>query len=621
MRHVRTPWRTALHLLFLASVGSFSIASAFARDGRDLEARRAVPLQESKPAQTNPNVHITLLGTTDLHGHIEPLDYFTNKPAQWGLAKIATLVKQVRAEQPNVLLLDSGDTIQGTPMAYYFAHKDTDKPNPMILAMNALGYDAAAVGNHEFNFGLDVLWKVKREAHFPILAANVKQKYANAPQRFEPYIIKEIEGVRVGIVGFVTPVIEHVEIPANYAGYEFEPIVDAARRVIPEVRKHADIVVVVAHSGLPSDPPWSDELPGENAMLELARQVPGIDVVLFGHTHEELAERNINGVLLTQARLWGRSLARVDLDVSRDAEGHWQITSKHSTLVSVTAQVLADPEIVQLAAPYELATQKYLDTPIATSAMEIRGTNSRFEDEPLVDLIHTVQLKLGHADVSMATMLFTGARIPAGRVTIRQIDSLYVYENYLYAVQMNGSRFRAALEHSASLYQSWPIPSGQQLRLPDFNVDSASGVDYTIDLRQPAGHRVVDLRFKGKPLDDARMLRVAINNYRYTGGGGYDFKGLPIVYRSTEEIRDLVIEYLSRTAVIPTTANHNWHIEPREAVEALRRAAMEQQGRAAFLDPKILTAPSTFAIPVAGQRANGALLPEPQQNFDFHAGN
>jgi 2',3'-cyclic-nucleotide 2'-phosphodiesterase/3'-nucleotidase len=267
--------------------------------------------------------------------------------------------------------------------------------------------------------------------------------------------------------------------------------------------------------------------------------------------------------------------------------------------------VPADPEIIRLVAPYELATQKYLDTPIATSAKEMRRTNSRFEDEPLVDFLHTVQRKVAHADISMTTMLFTGALIPAGRVTIRQADSLYVYENYLYAVEMNGARLRSALEHSASLYKSWPIPSGQTLRLSDFNVDSASGVDYTIDLRQPSGHRVMNLRYKGKSLDDAQPLRVAINNYRYTGGGGYDFKGLPIVYRSTEEIRDLIIEYLTRTAVIPITVSNNWHIEPKDAVEALRRAAMEQEGRSAFFEPKILPGLLAFVIPVVLQRANG----------------
>jgi 2',3'-cyclic-nucleotide 2'-phosphodiesterase/3'-nucleotidase len=537
-------------------------------------------------AQAPPAVRITLLGTTDLHGHIEPLDYYSNKPAQLGLAKIATLINRVRSAQPNVLLLDSGDTIQGTPLAYYFARKDTDRPNPMMLAMNALGYDAAAVGNHEFNFGLDVLSKVKREAHFPILAANIKQTYKSGPLYFEPYIIKQIAGVRVAIVGFVTPVIPQWEIPPNYKGYEFENIVDAARRVIPEVRKRADVVVVLAHSGLGPDPATgaggtSYDLPNENAILALAEQVPGIDVILFGHTHQEVPERIVSGVLLAQAKLWGESLARVDLELSRAADGHWQINSKHSSVIPVTEQIPPDPKIVELAAPYERATQAYLDTPVATSAQEMRGTTARIEDEPLVDLIHAVQMEAGHADVSMSGMLFTGAVIPKGQVTVRQIASLYIYENYLYTIGMNGAQLREALEHAASFLQPWPLPAGQAIRLPTFSFDSAEGVDYTIDLRLPTGHRIVGLTFKGSPLTDNQKLRVAVNNYRYAGGDNYTvYKGLPIVYRSTEEIRDLIIEHLTRARVVPTVSDHNWHIEPQEAFMALRRAALDEEKRA-----------------------------------------
>ena len=161
------------------------------------------------------SVHITLLGTTDLHGHVEPLDYYTNKPANLGLAKIATLIRQARAEQPDALLLDSGDTIQGTPLAYYYAEKDTHATNPMMLLMNSLGYDAMAVGNHEFNFGLDVLWKAKREAQFPILGANIEQAYSGGVPYFKPYIIKQVDGVRVAIVGFVTPGIPTVGNPRS----------------------------------------------------------------------------------------------------------------------------------------------------------------------------------------------------------------------------------------------------------------------------------------------------------------------------------------------------------------------------------------------------------------------
>jgi len=567
-------------------------------------------LLRAQTGQSPPTFRLTVLGTTDLHGRLEPTDYLTNQPAQVGLAKIATLVRLVRTEQPNALLVDSGDALQGTPLTYYFARKDPGKPNPMILAMDAIGYDAMVLGNHEFDFGLEALWKAKQEAYFPILAANIEQNYPVGSQYFKPYIVRVVAGVRVAIVGFVTPAIPNWEIPANYDGYQFEPIVDAARRVIPQVRSLADVVIVLAHSGLGPDPATGAgseayDLPDENAVLALAEQVPGIDVILFGHTHREIPERMVNGVLLAQPKNWGASLSRVDLDLTQTENGHWRVISKHATILPVTERVPADPQIAKLAEPYDKATQAYLDTPIATSSRELRATNSRFEDEPLVDLIHSVQLEYGHADVSMATMSFTGATIPAGRVTIRQIAPLYIFENYLYTVEMTGAQIREALEHAASFFQSWPLAAGESVRLPSFSVDSAEGVDYTMDLRLPVGHRIVNLRFKGKPLDDSRKLRVAVSNYRYAGGDNYTvYSNLPVVYRSPEEIRDLIIEHVSRTRSIPTKANHNWHIEPPEALAALRRAAADAN-RSASSAPKF--APTISIAPPRTTETRGVV--------------
>ncbi|MGB6198617.1 MAG: metallophosphoesterase, partial [Candidatus Acidiferrales bacterium] len=204
--------RSILSLLVVAPV-AVVIAMGVAVAPAAIRAQMSASTSSSSAGTPPATVDLTLLGTTDLHGHIEPLDYYTNKPANLGLAKIATLIRQVRAERPNVLLLDSGDTIQGTPLAYYYATKDTNAPNPMTLLMNSLGYEAAAAGNHEFNFGLNVLWKMKREANFPILAANLEQEYKSGVPYFRPYIIKVIAGVRVGIVGFVTPAVPNWEIP------------------------------------------------------------------------------------------------------------------------------------------------------------------------------------------------------------------------------------------------------------------------------------------------------------------------------------------------------------------------------------------------------------------------
>src|SRR5713101_1512945 len=530
-------------------------------------------------------VRLTLLGTTDIHGNIEPWDYYPDRPANRGLAKIATLVRRIRAAEPHVLLLDSGDTIQGTPLAYYFARKDTRPPNPTIAIMNALGYDAMAGGNHEFNFGLPVLWKAKREAKFPFLAANLRQEYAQGVEHFPSYIIKRVAGVRVAIVGFITPGVPRWEIPAHYRGYEFESIVDAARRAIPEVRKQADLVVVIAHSGLGPDPEsgqqgGADEIAGENAMLALAEQIPGIDVILFGHTHRELSEKFIHGVLLVQAKNWGQSLAKVDIEMDRGAGGAWRVVSKHSTIIPVTDAVPADPEISQIAQPYHEVTQTYLDKPIATCAQALDASTARYEDHPLVDLIHKVQMESGRADVSLATMFYPSARIPAGKVTVRQIAALYIYENTLYTVEMTGAQLKEALEHAASFFPAWPFQPGGSPRLPGYNADSAEGVSYTIDLTQPAGQRIRELTYQGKAVNPTAKLRVAVNNYRYAGGGRYDvLRGRPVVYRSSQEVRELLIEYVTRAGVIPISADGNWQIAPPEAQQAILREARERELR------------------------------------------
>src|ERR1700693_5048729 len=262
-------------------------------------SRPSVPWPQQNPHR----VSLTLLSTTDLHGHIFPEDDFTGRTANWGLAKVATLIGSIRAQRPNVLLLDCGDTTQGTPLAYYAIRRMANRPNPMIAAMNELGYAAMAPGNHEFNFGLEVLSKVRREAKFPLLAANLRPTAASNPVGIESYAIRTIAGVRVGIVGFVTPGVMYWELPENYAGYEFEGIVHAAQRVIPEVRAKSDLVVVIMHSGLTRDPGsgealMEDRITGENAVGTLAATVPGIDVILYGHTHLELSGKSINGDLL-----------------------------------------------------------------------------------------------------------------------------------------------------------------------------------------------------------------------------------------------------------------------------------------------------------------------------------
>ncbi|HJS23295.1 MAG TPA: metallophosphoesterase, partial [Pyrinomonadaceae bacterium] len=209
-------------------------------------------------------VQITILGTTDLHGNINPIDYYTNKPDNRGIAKIATLIKRIRKEHPNVLLVDSGDTIQGSPLESFHGRKNNQPPDPMMLIMSSLNYDAMAVGNHEYNFGLKVLEKARNEANFPWLSANTYDKSTRKPH-YKPYIVKEVAGVKIGILGLTTPGVPNWDNPPNYAGLEFhEPVVEA-RKWVPILRdqEKVDVVVIAMHMGLEEDLRTGEVSPGQ----------------------------------------------------------------------------------------------------------------------------------------------------------------------------------------------------------------------------------------------------------------------------------------------------------------------------------------------------------------------
>lgn len=514
-------------------------------------------------------VEITILSTTDLHGHILPIDYYTNKPSQDGIAKIATLVRQVRQERPNVVLLDSGDTIQGTPLAYYHCRINNTPPDPMMLAMNALDYDALAIGNHEFNFGLGVLNKARGEAKFPWLSANT-YRAGTEENAFLPYVVKELAGVRVGILGLTTPGIPNWENPPNYAGLEFRETVAVARHWVGHLRENerADLVVVAMHMGferdLRSGDVWPGQLPNENAAFAIAEQVPGIDVILMGHTHRDIPMHVADGVLFTQAGRWGDRLARADVVLEHDAE-RWRVVDKIARTIPVTVDIAPDPEIVALAEPYDRETQAWLSREIGECAAAITARNSRLEDTAIMDLIHRVQLEAGKADISMAASFTLSAKVPAGKVTVRDIAGLYVYENTLCVLEVTGAQVKAALEHAAKYFRD--LEPGKKpgdlidTRTPGYNFDLAEGIDYVIDLRRPVGDRITGLSFQGAPIDPARKFRVAINNYRQNGGGGYSmYQGAPVLQRSSTEIRDLIIDWVERHHTIPAEPNHNWRI-------------------------------------------------------------
>ncbi|HYO62335.1 MAG TPA: bifunctional UDP-sugar hydrolase/5'-nucleotidase [Pyrinomonadaceae bacterium] len=550
-------------------------------------------------AQPAARAWVTILSTTDIHGNIYPLDYYTDRPDARGLARVSTVVRQARRENPNLLLVDSGDTIQGTPLAYYHNKKNNTPPDPVMLSMNAMRFDAMAVGNHEYNFGLRVLEKARREAAFPWLSANTYRKGTDETYH-RPYVVKEVGGVRVGILGLTTPGVPFWENAENYAGLEFrEPVAEAKKWVaVLRNKEKVDLVVVAMHMGLERDLRTGEPTPGqvanENAALAVAWRVAGVDVILMGHTHREVpslvvnsnfvrewlqlgaqdetqaeSPRYVNAVLLTQANYWARHVARVDVYFEKHAEGRWRVAHRQARTIPVEG-VADDPEILKLAEPYHRETQAWLNSRVAESAKELTAADARLRDTAILDLVQRVQLETGKADVSMAASFNPQARIPAGPVTVRDIASLYVYENTLVVIEVTGRQLKDALEHSARYFRAYePGKSPAELvdeKIPGYNFDIAEGVAYDLDISRPVGSRVLNLSFKGRPVRPEQKFRLATNNYRVNGGGGYTmYAGAPVLYRSSEEIRELIIAWAERRKQIPTEPTMNWRLLPEAA--------------------------------------------------------
>ncbi|MBN1209166.1 MAG: 5'-nucleotidase C-terminal domain-containing protein [Myxococcaceae bacterium] len=540
---------------------------------------------DPEPVDTSPRT-VRLLQTSDLHTNIHPWDYFTGTAdAQRGLAKVATLVKQARAENPDCnLLIDTGDTIQGTPLGTYYALVDNAPKHPMAVAMNELRYDVMALGNHEFNYGLGVLNKFKSEVDFPLLGANVRQS-ADGGEAFTPFLIKDVCGVKVGVLGLVTPGVTTWERPENIPGLRFDDPLETARAYVPKVREAgADIVVVAIHSGpdkqptgKASDPAawledysdptkWADRgnLPGENEAVQIAQQLEGIDVLLTGHTHQPIPKMLLKNplgqdVLLIQPNRWGSHLGQVDLSLVYQ-DGHWAVDGKDSQLLAVNASVEADAQVVELTRGQHEATLAYVSTRIGSTRAAFPGSYAaRYVDSALADLINTVQEQAaedsGHAvDFSLAALFTDEGRLPAGDVTLRDAYSIYVYDNTLYVLEINGAILRRALELNAQYFVQWNVSAPPDPAAPvtakmpnvqNYNWDLYSRIDYAYDITKPVGSRLTRLKFNGQDVTDGQVFRIAINNYRASGGGGYSmFKEGRVLWTSADGVRDYIARYI-----------------------------------------------------------------------------
>ncbi|MEV3913221.1 bifunctional metallophosphatase/5'-nucleotidase [Streptomyces canus] len=563
----------------------------------------AAQAAEHKPAKKNRTWSFSVLGTTDLHSHVFDWDYYLDKAYSdtkgnsVGVARVATLIKQQRAAkgEEHVLLVDAGDIIQGTSLAYYFARvqpitgKDAPK-HPMAVAMNHMRYDAAALGNHEFNYGIEVLRKFESQCRFPLLGANALDAKTLKPA-FQPYTVKRIcvpgaPDIKVGILGLTNPGIALWDKDNVSGKMVFPGLVEQAKKYVPRLRAlGCDVVFLTDHSGLDGSSSYGDELPYvENASNLVAQQVPGIDAILVGHTHVEVPSYTVKNeetgedVLLSEPYCWGYRLSVFDFELEL-VRGQWKVTKK-------TAQTLnphtvdEDPEIKKLLeADHELVV-KYVNTSVGTCTEDLSAADSCWKDVPIMDFIHQVQMDtvkagLSASDaalplISVAAPFSRTADIPAGSVTIKDIAGLYIYDNTLYGKKLTGAQLKDYLEYAAKYYHQ--VPAGTAVDTStltnansfwDYMYDTAAGVSYDIDIAQAEGSRIKNLAYNGTPVTDDQVFVVAVNNYRANGGSGYPhIAAADIAYSSTNEIRQLMIDYVTSKATLDPKdfAVTNWKL-------------------------------------------------------------
>ncbi|MFD6818766.1 bifunctional metallophosphatase/5'-nucleotidase [Streptomyces sp. NPDC059759] len=568
----------------------------------------ATPAQAArrKPPKPPRTWSFSILGTTDLHSHVFDWDYYTDAAYQdskgnsVGVARVATLVKQQRAAKgaDRVLLVDAGDIIQGTSLAYYYARVDPivgtggkrGPKHPMAIAMNAMRYDAAALGNHEFNYGIETLRRFEEQCHFPLLGANALDAKTLRPA-FQPYTVKRVRvpgapDIKVGILGLTNPGIALWDKDNVSGKMAFTGLVEQAKKYVPRMRAlGCDVVFLTDHSGLDGSSSYGDELPYvENASNLVAQQVPGIDAILVGHTHTEVSSYTVTNtetgkdVVLSEPYCYGMRLTVFDFELEL-VHGQWKVTStKAQTLNSNTVE--EDAEITGLLTADHDLVVRYVNTPVGTCTADLSAAEACWKDVPVMDFIHQVQTAavaagLSTADaalplISVAAPFSRTADIPRGDVTIRDVAGLYIYDNTLYGKKLTGAQLKDYLEYAAKYYHQ--VPAGTKVDTAtltnansfwDYMYDTAAGVSYDIDIAQPEGSRIKNLSHAGTPVADDQVFVVAVNNYRANGGSGYPhIAAADIAYSSTNEIRQLMIDYVTAKGSLDPAdfAAANWQL-------------------------------------------------------------
>lgn len=616
---------------------------------------------------------LTVLATTDIHSHVADYDYFTGQnygakdPSKaLGMEHLATAIKQVQNEGgDSVLTVDNGDANQGSSLAsYYQQNRGAGTVDPMATVFNQLNYEAGVVGNHEFNYGLDALKQYQGNLNMPLLGANVIDAQTGKPA-LTPYtmIDKKVgdKTVKVAVVGVVTPGVETWD-KANVEGtLIFDDAAQTASRYAKTAKDEgADVVIVLAHTGLdPEGVTYDPAAKAENVARSVAEQSTDVDVVIGGHSHvtdkaqEYFVNKEGKKVLFSQPGYWARFASEITVPLTIDdatgkVEVEWSAEEQPRVKTLNAADYPSDPAILAAIEPYHSDTQKWVQTVVAQATEQMSGAESAWKDTAILDFINHVQTE----EVTRAVAGTENEKLPVisevspfsrtalfekGDVTIADMAGLYVFDNTLMGVKLNGAQLRDYLEWSARYYKqqepgaeisNWAdvtnaMYPGDTRGIPDYSYDVLSGVNYHLDISKPVGQRVENLTLTdGSALADDQEVILALNNYRWSGGSGYPHvTDAEIVYNEQKAVRDLMIQWATENKIIDPADffTENWSVSAASAAvpsETPSSAPSEEPSAAPSEQPQPSTEPtasvSAVAPPVAGSSSAEPAAPASQ---------
>lgn len=544
------------------------------------------------PAQER-EVKLKIIQTSDVHGNYYPYDFIHEREASGSLARVYALVrKQREVYKDNLILLDNGDILQGQPTAYYYNYIDTVAPHVTAGMMNFMGYDAGNMGNHDVETGRAVFDRWAGDCRFPILGANIIDTATGQPH-FKPYEVFERDGVRIAVMGMITPAIP-VWLSENlWKGLRFEDMEETARKWMKIIREkeRPDLVVGMFHAGQAAQ--WMAGLYRENASVEVARNVPGFDVVLMGHDHARECRKiaNIAGDSVLVMDPASNAVVVSDVEVTLKLRDGKVVDKQIDGTLSDTGNYGISEEFVSHFAPQYRTIQNFVSKKIGHFTETVSTRPAYFGPSAFVDLIHSLQLEISGADISFAAPLSYDTEIKEGDVFVNDMFNLYKYENMLYTMNLSGREIRNALEMSYGLWTNRMTSPEDHLLLFrehrregaedraafknfSFNFDSAAGIIYTVDVTKPEGEKVsIAGMADGTPFDMDKIYKVALNSYRGNGGGELLTKGAGIsqdelkkrIISSTDkDLRYYLMQYIEQEKVLHPHAMHQWKFIPEE---------------------------------------------------------